>query len=484
MNLRGHRTIAIVLVVLGVLGGVFVYRHLSRTDVPVFASDEDHFLFGSIGTEESEGIPYWLWLVLPRIFPEYLPAPGGYASLGVLSKDGREMPVGFSKVTIGYERVGTNCALCHTASVRLRADDPPVIVPAAPAHELAMPQYLRFLFACASDPRFTADTILAEVAKNYQLPMPDRLLFRFVVIPSTRRNILRLAERYSWADDRTAPGRGRVDLLNAIKFGLLRQPADATVGNADMPAVWNLNAQAGRGYLWDGSNTSVQEVVVSSAIGAGSGTRWIDGDVAKSNTGDPLAMSSLNRVQRYLSAVRPPAYPLAIDRHLADSGAGVFDRQCGSCHSAGGPRTGTVIPIAEVATDPSRLATWTPAVAAAYTGYSAGHPWSFSHFRASAGYVAVSLEGLWLRAPYLHNGSVPTLQDLLAPPASRPSLFWRGYNVYDGVRVGFMTTGHDAQAQGTAFDTTQPGNSNRGHVYGTSLVPDEKRALLEYLKTL
>src|SRR5207249_2603945 len=142
IKLRRHRTIAVVLLLLGVLSGVFMYRHFFRTDVPVFASDEDHFLFGSIGTEESDGIPYWLWLVLPRIFPEYLPAPGGYASLGVLSKDGHEMPVGFSKVTIGYERVGTNCAICHTASVRLRSDDPPVIVPAAPAGELAMPQYL------------------------------------------------------------------------------------------------------------------------------------------------------------------------------------------------------------------------------------------------------------------------------------------------------------------------------------------------------
>jgi len=197
-----------------------------------------------------------------------------------------------------------------------------------------------------------------------------------------------------------------------------------------------------------------------------------------------MATSSLSRVQRYLSAVRPPAYPLAIDRQLADSGAALFERHCGSCHSAGGPRTGTVIPIAEVGTDPSRLAAWTHTAADAYIGYSAGHPWSFSHFRPSTGYVAVPLDGLWLRAPYLHNGSVPTLDDLLTPAESRPSFFWRGYNVYDGRRVGFMTAGHDAQATGTAFDTAKPGNGNRGHLYGTSLVPDEKRALIEYLKTL
>ena len=54
--------------------------------------------------------------MLPRIFPEYLPGPGGYASIGILSKDGHEMPIGLSKVTIGFPRVGINCAMCHTAS--------------------------------------------------------------------------------------------------------------------------------------------------------------------------------------------------------------------------------------------------------------------------------------------------------------------------------------------------------------------------------
>jgi mono/diheme cytochrome c family protein len=484
ISVKGHRTVVVVLLALSVLGGVFVYDHFFRTRTPVFASDEEHFLFGSIGTEEDTGIPYWLWLVLPRLFPEYLPAPGGYASLGVLSKEGNEMPVGFSKVTIGYERVGTNCAVCHTASVRLRPDDPPVIVPAAPAHELAMPQYLRFLFACASDPRFTPDTILYEIAKNYRLPIADRLIYRFILIPSAKRNLLRLKAQYSWTSDQTETGRGRIDLANLVKFGLLGQPIDRTVGNADMPPVWNLSAHAGRSYLWDGSNTNLQELIVASAIAAGAGTKWVDRDVAGWNTTDPHAMSSLRRVQQYLSTATPPAYPLPIDRPRTVLGASLFARECGACHSPTGTRTGTVIPIAEVGTDAHRLAAWTPASAPAYNAYGSGHAWQFSHFRASAGYVAVPLDGLWLRAPYLHNGSVPTLDDLLNPPASRPVFFWRGYNVYDAHRVGFMTIGNDAQREGTAFDTRQPGNGNAGHAYGTSLSPDEKGALLEYLKTL
>src|SRR4029450_3387314 len=85
------------------IGGLFTYTHFFRTEpAPFFASEEDHFLFGSIGTEETDALPCSIWLVLPRLFPEYLPAPGGYASLGMLSKDGHKMPVGLSKVRIGF----------------------------------------------------------------------------------------------------------------------------------------------------------------------------------------------------------------------------------------------------------------------------------------------------------------------------------------------------------------------------------------------
>jgi hypothetical protein len=97
------------------------------------------------------------------------------------------------------------------------------------------------------------------------------------------------------------------------------------------------------------------------------------------------------------------------------------------------------------------------------------------------------LDGIWLRAPYLHNGSVPTLRDLLEPSADRPRVFYRGNDVYDAQRVGFVS---EHAAQGTTkyfrFDTSLPGNSNAGHegrYYGTTLAPDDKDALVEYLKT-
>jgi len=97
------------------------------------------------------------------------------------------------------------------------------------------------------------------------------------------------------------------------------------------------------------------------------------------------------------------------------------------------------------------------------------------------------LDGLWLRAPYLHNGSVPTLQDLLEPAANRPRQFYRGYDVYDKVKVGFVS---DVATEGEKhffrYDTKVAGNSNAGHEgkrYGTELADNDKEALIEFLKS-
>src|SRR3954471_21145306 len=165
--------LAAVIVLGAVAAGIAYVKFFRREPAPYFASDEEHFLYGSVGTEEQEGVPFWIWLVLPRLFPDHLPHPGGWAALGVLAPTGHEMPIGLSKVTIGFPRVGINCAMCHTASVRQRPGAVPAIYPAAPSHQTAPQQYVQFLFACASDPRFTADTILAEIAKNHRLSLLD-----------------------------------------------------------------------------------------------------------------------------------------------------------------------------------------------------------------------------------------------------------------------------------------------------------------------
>jgi hypothetical protein len=278
-------------------------------------------------------------------------------------------------------------------------------------------------------------------------------------------------------------GPGRVDLFNRVKVRSLDQPAGDT-GSADMMPIWNMAGYPGRAHHWDGLNTSLREVVLSSAIADGTSRDWIDADVARWDEADPEQTSSLRRVQNYISTVKPPEYPLPIDTALAGSGAAVFRTQCAECHEAGGRRTTTVIPLAEIGTDRRRLDVWTTAAADASNAYGVDRDWVFSGFRTTDGYVAVPLDGVWVTAPYLHNGSVPTLADLLEPAEARPSTFWRGYDVFDPVKVGFVSTGPEAEAAGAPYETAQPGNGNAGHVYGTALDAESKRALIEFLKTL
>jgi hypothetical protein len=473
------------LAVLALVGGLFVYNHFFREEpAPYFASDQEHFLYGSVGTEAEQGIPYWIWLVLPRVFPEYLPGPGGYASLGLLGGDGHELPIGLSRVTVGFPRVAINCAMCHTSSVRVRATDPPTIYPAGPSHQTAEQQYLRFLFACASDPRFTAGTLMNEIAKNVRLSTVDAMLYRFAIIPATRRGILRLQEEDAWMKRNPDWGRGRIDPFNPVKFRTLKQPVDTTIGNSDMVGLWNLKQRNGLALHWDGLNTDLKEVVLSSAIGDGATTKWVDRDNRNWDNTTPRETSSLRRIQNYIENLPAPKYPFAIDQPLAAAGSQVYATECASCHAPGGARTGKIIPVAEIGTDRHRLDMWTPAAATAYNAYGAGHDWKFSHFRTTQGYVSVLLQGVWLTGPYLHNGSVPNLAALLEPVDRRPTHFWRGYDVYDPIGVGFVTEGEAAQKAGTSIDTSLPGNSNAGHSYGTNLPADSKRALIEYLKTL
>ncbi|HUR34845.1 MAG TPA: hypothetical protein VM032_13680 [Vicinamibacterales bacterium] len=487
LTTRRQRLVVLAIALVTAVGGLFVYVQFFREEPPpYFESAEDHFLYGSVGTEADQGVPYWIWLVLPRIFPEHLPGPGGYASIGVLARDGHEMPIGLSKVTVGFPRVGINCAMCHAASFRAKPDDIPTIYPAAASHQTGEQEYLRFLIACASDPRFTAGTILNEIARNTRLSLIDRLLYRFAIIPGTRRGILRLKEQDAWMDGRPAWGRGRIDPFNPVKFGILRQPVDDTIGNSDMMPLWNLARRDGTAYHWDGLSTSLREVVQSSALGDGASRRWVERDFAKWNETDPARRSSLRRVMDYIGQLPAPKYPLPIDAALAAAGAPIYKARCAECHEPGGARTGSVIPLDEenLRTDRHRFDMWTTGAVTAYNAYGDGYSWKFSGFKKQTGYTAVPLDGIWLTAPYLHNGSVPTLADLLEPVPQRPTRFWRGLDLFDAARVGFVSDSDEARRVGTLLDVALPGNSNAGHTYGTTLTAEEKRALLEYLKTL
>ena len=200
---------------------------------------------------------------------------------------------------------------------------------------------------------------------------------------------------------------------------------------------------------------------------------------------------------------------------LAAEGQPIYARDCADCHGAtgrdfSGAYVGKVTPIAEVGTDRGRLDNYTRDLAVNQNLlYADFGDERFQTFRKTDGYANAPLDGLWLRAPYLHNGSVPTLAALLAPPAERPAAFLRGYDVYDPQALGFVSDPADIDPavwprlfcytttaasaalcpveapamNGTCADGLCRGNGNGGHLWGTALAPEEKRALIEYLKT-
>jgi hypothetical protein len=151
------------------------------------------------------------------------------------------------------------------------------------------------------------------------------------------------------------------------------------------------------------------------------------------------------------------------------------------------PYLGRVDPIARIRTDPGRLNSYSELLSFNQNTLYAGYPWRFKNFRKTNGYANMPLDGIWLRAPYLHNGSVPTLRDLLNPSEQRPKVFYRGYDVFDWNKVGFVSD--VAAEKGRTFfrfDTSVDGNANKGHegeAYGTHLSDAEKNAIVEYMKT-
>ncbi len=438
-----------------------------------FASDEERFLYGSVGTEFVSGVPFDMWLVLPELFPEHLPGPGGYEAVGMVWVDGEETPVGITRRTVGtLSRASLNCALCHATSYRVAPEDDAVVVPGGPAQRFDLQAYLRFLTGAAHDDDWTVGNFIDAIGRHRDVSFLDRMELRLLV-PVVGRALRQQGDDFTWMDANPDWGPGRIDPFNPVKFSLLGQPEDGTIGNSDMMPVWDLGDRPGGALHWDGLNRSAVEVALSGAIGDGARPRSLDLDY-------------MDRLIRYLEELPPPDFPYPVDTGLAREGRDVFQAHCAECHSIGEGRQGVIVQQGEVGTDPHRIGMWTHGAAAAYNRAFAPYEFDFDEFQNVEGYVAVELDGLWIRAPYLHNGSVPTLVDLLEHPTDRPTSFFRGYDVYDPDRMGFVSDLAEDPATGRRhflFDTTLPGNSNAGHLYGVDLSDEQKRALLEYLKT-
>jgi mono/diheme cytochrome c family protein len=208
-------------------------------------------------------------------------------------------------------------------------------------------------------------------------------------------------------------------------------------------------------------------------------------------------------IQQYLINLEPPRYPFATDKEKAAKGGALFQDHCAKCHGTYGEKwtyPNKVIPLDEIGTDPKRHEGVARAYSAAYSeswfGQEKGGTLADGKsLRWTPGYQAPPLDGIWATAPYLHNGSVPTLDGVLNSKA-RPKLYTRSFRTeeadYDKEKVGWKVTELSSPPASKlpaielrkVYDTTKPGRSNAGHTYGDVLTDEERSQVIEYLKQL
>src|SRR5713226_1645296 len=392
-------------------------------------------IFAFLVDHSKRGITASGLLVGQVLGEEYLPdkKPGrGYSSFGMIYEKGKnlryDLPVGVSMRNYrGLDLVYLNCASCHTGTVRDAPGSEPRVVPGMPAHTFDLGAWGRFLTSVPLDQKFTGQRLLDQIEKMQDdshrlVAKPDlinRSIFRYFAADLMRERLLILRQRLAFIDNSTW-GPGRVDTFNAPK-ALLNFPMEHVdpkelIGNADFPSVWNQLPRKGMQLHWDGNNTSVDERNLSAAFGTGAYPPTLDTE-------------RVLRTAKWLETAQPLPFPYRIDGPLAGKGAPIYQEYCAGCHGTreapyhhnppqNDERVGTVVPIEDIGTDRHRLDsyTWLLAVnqSTLYAGYEKDwgfdepYPQRFSHFRKTKGYANSPLDGIWLRAPYLHNGSVPS----------------------------------------------------------------------------
>ena len=491
-----------------------------------FAAADYLARFGFIPSERSQANPDGL--------------PVGFATDTVVPADGAPR----AEVVVGL-----SCAACHTGQVEykgraVRIDGGPAM---ADLGTFQSQMGLALFVTLNSDVRFArfARRVLASEG------VPDTEDARAELKQRLGAGIERGAAEARDNLYPVAEGYGRLDALGRggnFLFGLsLRDPRNLAVadGPVSFPALWDAPW-----FDWVQYNGAIRQPLarnVAEALGVRSVATLIGSDAERyvsSVRVDKIArMEGLLAGDRPGSGLRAPRWPEAvlgpIDRPVAERGAARYAALCAGCHDArvavvpagaDGPGTPArqeivvkMVPLSEIGTDPKAAANF----AARRMFVAPGSDQTLSaaqglqdvtgrvtqrwfernavpeaarrqmtgdrrnEWRAPLAYRARSLEGIWATAPYLHNGSVPTLSQMLLPAERRDAVFHTGSKQFDPVAVGFETTPFRGSFR---FDTGIPGNLNRGHsfggapgapgVIGPELTETERRELLEYLKTL
>ncbi|MEZ5043366.1 MAG: c-type cytochrome [Saprospiraceae bacterium] len=245
----------------------------------------------------------------------------------------------------------------------------------------------------------------------------------------------------------------------------------------DVPALWNVKKKNALYYNGIGRGDFTKLLFQASVLGIP------DSSAARK------AVTHFKDVLAWLQTLEAPAYPKPIDQLLADKGKMLFESACSKCHGTYGEKDqypNKLVALEEVKTDPLYAHyAYTSGIVEWYNSSWFAHSAPRSYFEPTLGYVAPPLDGVWATAPYFHNGSVPTLMDVLNSK-SRPTYWSRNgeQSAYDYENVGWQYEIKDNKKGKWTFDSKLPGFSNKGHDFGDAFTNAERKALIEYLKTL
>jgi mono/diheme cytochrome c family protein len=308
----------------------------------------------------------------------------------------------------------------------------------------------------------------------------------------------------------THGGPGRVDDFGAAR-NLLFDVKNARAMDApcSIPHLWGTASM--RWTNWDNSTQSTLERSIATALAGGA---VFDPQTFKST----VVVRNVGQLELLAAKVTAPAWPEEvfgkIDPAKAERGRVLFKRHCADCHvDVKRPEVlradddwppDMLYDLDKIGTDPTRATNYAEPVGnrpfdeavqetigkyleqaakddkvseVELDKFRAGHK---NVWRTPLKYAARPLAAVWATPPYLHNGSVPTIYDLLLPAKDRPATFALGQRDYDPAKLGYV-----AAVKGTpifTFDTSIKGNSNRGHEFGTTLTDLERYELIEYLK--
>jgi len=478
---------------------------------------EGHFLYGSTGTEL---MPLPVFQVLPDIFPDQFQPAGKQAGdwvdqFGfVRGKEGvnEGLPLGMN---VSYYRpksgapspvlfVGFNCAACHTAKIRRFPGDEGMTVYGMgnPAIDLvAFGEAVKS--SLLDEQRLTPEIIASTYEAKYHKSIGplDKLLIT-VWLSGARKQIRAELPLRDWPrggpelrDSSVLPsGPGRNEPMKETMRFLIDRTPFPDGGSSEIPSLYHQERRD-----WEQYDGSVRDPLTRNSLAA------LGVGASVYNLRMPGILHTLQQSYEYFKKLDGPKYSeifpnQKIDATRAQRGRDVYLRHCGDCHGwpgapgewVKGKRQGEVVPPEEIGTDNARVTFryYNESAQLIYDFFPDGHPLKPKRedVRAGHGFINSPIESLFTRAPYMHNGSIATLAELINLKPRRTVLY-RGANLYDPADVGLLIPDKPDVKNYFRYDTQVYGNGNRGHDYpwpykGKGWNENELKDLLEYLKTL